>query len=541
MKRVSFLLFALFFLRACPAHATDIYVAQSVAGSNTGANCANARALASLVSADWSPGNTIHLCGTITSQVVPANSGTMGSVITIFFEPNAAIAMPTCGATGCIDLAGLNYILVDGGTACGVISHPIASSTGEVFTACNGTIEATMTGSGGLGSVSGTSVGIYALSNASNVEIRNLNIVNQYVRNGNNGSDGSTGPFYAVHFNGANVFVHNCIMHDEEGGVVGEAGSNNSEISNIYGYNINHDIFLSGPGTNTPDSVTQVKIHDNELFNWWVWDSGTNTFHHDAIIVAGNNNLANGVSHISVYNNYLHGLISQSSVCASASGSCMTALIFMNDGNHFQVFNNLLAPGQGVESGAGFVNNGWIFLWSPGTLNANDVIANNTVIGNQTSHGACIVVEGDASMTLQNNVMSTCNSLIRTYTAPATTFTALSNNTYQNTSLTNAWQQCTNSTCSSSTYYSTLGDWQTATSADTKSQATTGSLQLNVAAPVFSPTIISPLIQNAANLSSLSITALDSDMLGLLRPLNGPWDQGAMDGPSSVQIPTWAW
>ena len=69
---------------AIAAQAQNIYVAQSSAGGDTGADCADARALSTLTSSDWTAGNTIHLCGTITatagtSGLVAQGSGTSGT------------------------------------------------------------------------------------------------------------------------------------------------------------------------------------------------------------------------------------------------------------------------------------------------------------------------------------------------------------------------------------------------------------------------------------------------------------------------------
>jgi len=64
------LLFA-FLLLPSFCHATDIYFAQSAAGGNNGADCADAYAYTDgthgiNISGNWVAGNTLHICGTIT-------------------------------------------------------------------------------------------------------------------------------------------------------------------------------------------------------------------------------------------------------------------------------------------------------------------------------------------------------------------------------------------------------------------------------------------------------------------------------------------
>lgn len=503
-------------LIACPLSAATKYFAQSSAGGNTGVDCADAIALSGVT---WTAGNTYHLCGTVTSQVSPAVSGTNGNLITIIFESGASISKAGCGTTGCINLNGLSYFLIDGSpsaTPCGVVSGT------AVF--CSGTISATGTGSG---QSSSDSVGIYARGGGSNIEIRNLNIANMYVISSNTDTS-ATGNYYGVWTDATSIHVHNCIIHDTFGAIKGEAGNNTSEYDHSQIYNSNWGIALSGPSGATP-VINAIKIHDNDFHDWELWDTTTNTYHHDGVIAAGNNNSANAVTNISVYNNRFHGTISNGTTCAVASNSCMTAMIFMNDGNHFSAYNNVIIP----DPGGGLVNNGWIFFWSPGTLNANDLIADNTVVGNQTTAGACIVVEGDASMTWQNNVSQNCNLLARVYTSPATSFTAFTNNAYQNASLSNSWQL-------GATTYSTLGTWQAALVAaslpgDTSSQAMTSSLNLNSTGQQY---LGSALIGAGVNLTSLSIPALDSDFLGNSRPGGSTaWDIGAYFGVGTSPFP----
>ena len=103
---------------------SDIYVAQTYAGNNTGADCANAYGLMNNGQSTFpndpgywigntgvgivGPGSTVHVCGTTTTPVLAQGDGTSGSHITINFE---------AGATGSASANGHNFIDITGGPA----------------------------------------------------------------------------------------------------------------------------------------------------------------------------------------------------------------------------------------------------------------------------------------------------------------------------------------------------------------------------------------------------------------------------------------
>jgi hypothetical protein len=103
---------------------TDTYFAQASAGTGMGSDCAEARAISSMLAMDWSPGNDLHLCGTYTTQPVALGSGTSGSPITVTYES---------GASGpCPNLNGYTYITVVGGS-CSASSTVAPSATFMTF------------------------------------------------------------------------------------------------------------------------------------------------------------------------------------------------------------------------------------------------------------------------------------------------------------------------------------------------------------------------------------------------------------------------
>jgi len=511
MRRAFFLLLIVLFLGPC-AKAAVIFVAQASAGGNTGANCANARALSSLVAGDWVAGNAIHLCGTITSSFSAQGNGSSGNVISIIFETGANITVAACPTLGCIGLNGRSWILVDGSptaTPCGYVN--------QVDVNCNGVIQATGNGTGGTNV---DSVGVYARGGTSNIEVRNLAIINMYVHTCPNpatcNDTGGNNNVYGVWADGGPNNFHNLVCHDSYGCVKGEAGTNNTNVYNNHLYYANWDVAIFGT-TATP--ATTNTIHDNDMHDWCNWDTTSDTHHHDGAFSAGDNN-GTGTDHLQVYNNYLHGCLSN---CAA---NCMTAPIYLNTMNHVSSYNNVIIPATGQ-----FDLNGLIFYMSFGTLNANDLIANNTVIcgTNAGSTGSGISIRGDASLTMQNNTVQGCNQFVHLDTG-TTTFTSLTNNGYQDSALTNRWQI-------GSTNFSSLATWAAATTGGTEagSIAQTTSLNLNANGRQLTG---SAVIGAGTNLTSLGFTPLDSDALGNARPGGSTaWDIGAYFG-TGLTVPT---
>ena len=107
-----------------PAWSADYYFAQSAAGGNDAASCANAKAI-SYLTGSWSgkvsAGDTVHLCGTFTgaansTMLTVGASGTSGSPITVKFETGAKLTSQQWSQSGAIAATSKNYIVIDGGT-----------------------------------------------------------------------------------------------------------------------------------------------------------------------------------------------------------------------------------------------------------------------------------------------------------------------------------------------------------------------------------------------------------------------------------------
>ncbi|HVM77365.1 MAG TPA: Ig-like domain-containing protein, partial [Candidatus Paceibacterota bacterium] len=163
------------------AAASNIYIAQTAAGSANGTSCANAYALSFFnASNNWGngasqigPGTTVHLCGTFTAPAGASgyidfqNGGLSGNPITLLFEPNAVLQAPYWGPDGAIFGGWSNAnIVINGGT------------NGAVQSTANGTALANQFNYGGAGGPVGV------LAPGGSVTIKNLTISNLYVHAG---------------------------------------------------------------------------------------------------------------------------------------------------------------------------------------------------------------------------------------------------------------------------------------------------------------------------------------------------------------------
>lgn len=511
--RQFLLALALSLLAAVPGQAATRYVSESGGLFSGGTLCNGKTAIsrATFNATTNNPSDVNNMCGILSGSLTPLGSGSAGQPVAITFDSGAKISVSSCGSSGCINLAGNTYYTVQGTTICGF--------NGTSSTACPTTIESTGTGTGKGNS---ESLGINLTSSATHIIVQYMGINGMYVHTGS-GNDTPGGNYYAISIVGSNDTINNNTIHDAGAGIVMNVTSSSITINNNEIYNCNWSVF--GSGSTTVNGITSILVYHNSCHDWQNWDTTSDTFHHDGIFFAGNDNAADTVASVDIYDNYLFGTISDPTVCSGSNNSCMTALIFVNDTNHVRSYNNVLIPNLG---GTQSVSNGWIFYWSPGTLQSASLIADNVVLGNvatqSPAQGACIVVRGDASMTLRNNIMQGCANLLWTYTSPTTTFTNLTNNVYQNASLTASWKQ------DGSTTYNTLGAWQTAISGDSSSQATTSSLKLGSMGQPLSGSIA---IGQGANLTSMGFSALNSDFYGSGRPAVAAWDVGAINSATA--------
>jgi len=528
----KFLLVSLFILfgvlgLAKSSWAADFYVAQNQVGANDGANCANAHSAAWFNTADnWAnpkqtgkigPGDTVHLCGTFT---FPANdstngllkargSGSAGSPITILFEPNAKLQSPQFSQNGGLMLHYYwgchGYIIVDGGTN-GVIENT-ANETGLAYHAASRGLFIT---------------GYYTWS-LSHVEVKNLTIRNIYVNGGSNpnatDTDGQSTENIYLSGNLDNISIHDCTFSNARTGVNGPFDGVTWTNVDIYNNYINdHCWGMSIAGLSAPSTATNLTIHNNEITDWANWQcpasasfctNKTDTYHTDGIITYSGDSAP--VYAPLIYNNYIHGDLGSGSPTALTYCTVGNPTGNGRSGSECIIFNNLL-----VNTGSGAHTALWF-----GTQTKNNKVYNNTIVGTVTnsSFNPCIISSSLGGDVYKNNICSTFSQIFSTQwsgnRAPETFISAMDNNVYYNIG--------TASISSDVGHNHTLAQWQ-GLGYDTHSVTTDPLLDSS-----YKPTVGSSAINAGADLSSVGITALNSDKAEVTRPQGSAWDIGAYE------------
>lgn len=477
--------------------AEDIYIAQNTAGLDNGSSCANAHSAVWFNTAtNWalgvgkiSGGDTAHLCGIITSQMVARASGTAGNVITIFFEPSAKLSQAVCPITGCFNTNQKSFLVLNGGT--------------------NGVVENTNNGTSPTYGNELSSIGINAV-NSSNLEIMNLTIRNMYVHTVDLADDQvSYSDVNAIRYSGSNVRIHHNVLHDAGWAIfhVLRDGNTNIEIDNNEIYNSSHGVTLGGFGALT---VSVVRVHNNHTYDFGNWDTTSNKYHHDGIHVYG---VSGGVvNDLDIYNNLYDG----------NCGNHMTGLIYSSGGDtgerweRMRVFNNVLKCTTLV--------NGQLWL----VRGNNFEIYNNTIIGASTS--TCVKLSDLTDVKVKNNVLSSCNYFLH-FQLPAVTFTNAATDMNYNIyadQQTQAWHW--EAVCP---FCKDIAIWRTNCGCD-ESSTYNASLLLD---SIGHPTEGSPVIGAGANLTILGNPDLNKDKVLIARPSSGAWTAGAYNFASDTVGP----
>ena len=510
----KFLLVSLFILfgvlgLARSSWAADFYITQNVSGANTGADCANAHAVSWFnASGNWSnpkqadkigQGDTVHLCGTITSQLTVQNSGSSGSPITILFEPGAKIQPNTyCGdgTNACLDISNKSYIVVDGGTTCGRVNG--------VDVACNGKILSTDLSHGGEA--------IYSYY-CSNCEVHNLEIGPICVpASGCAVGSGGVGIGASGTPAGTTLKLHNNHIHHVEWGItyvpVG-TNDNGLQIYNNWEHDNGHHIDI---GNNGNGRMAAALIYNNHLGSTNIWDDTGCPDHHNALHVFG---MGTGInSGIDFYNNLIDG----------NWGNCSTGGLYFegNEQGHnrnIRVFNNLWNMTYTQ------MNNGNVTLCGDGPM----AFYNNTIFGRNIESEICFSTCGafdGGSLTYENNILVGCST---GFVYRDIIMTLMDRNLYANGG---GW---TNQGTDGPQWWDTLLQWKLACldtwpSAVCDANSFFGTLNgyagLNSTGQ---PQSGSPAINTGANLTSLGISALNFDLAGVSRPQGSAWDIGAYE------------
>lgn len=475
-------IFGILLLSALATNGANYYIAQTAAGAGDASSCANAKASSwNWLSPNVADGDTIHLCGTFTSQLSAKISGSSVG-ITLLFEAGAKFSAPVFGATGAIYVPSKNYITIDGGG--------------------NGLIENTSNGDGLA--TQNVSSGIY-VDRADHLEIKNLTISNIYVHT-QNSSVGASPDSYGVVIDGStNLLAHNNIIHDVKSGFFRLAtfsGSNLSFYTNTtYNTNWGFGITVGGAGI----VLDSINVYNNDISMGNAWDDMTNGNHHNGLYAFTDASGAGQITNLAFYGNICHG--------APGEVWTSTACFFTEYGVPSpKIYNNLFIGVLGDPA------NGYINLQT-GTAASSPLIANNTFLGtHNATYGAitprCITFANNTATTgtIQNNLCSTVAQGIASNSGSS--FTSDYDNIYNVT-----YYGAVNGTNYSA--WSGGGSWQ---AAGFDVHGINSNPMLTTAYALGAG---SPAIGAGTNLTSLGITALNSDKNGIPRPSSGAWDIGA--------------
>jgi hypothetical protein len=382
-----------FFALLVTLQAEDLYFTQSGSGSHNGTignpwsvteanNPSNWGAGAGKVS----PGDTIHVVGTITSNFSPQAGGTSGNPVTILFDSGANFTSPLWPSPyGAISFADLSYITIDGG-ATGMIGGYGATGTS------NGFIQNTANGTG-LAHQS-DSVGIW-MAGSSNIIIKNLVVKNLYVRAQNDPPAGITlaSAVHLLYYGGlssyGNDLVTNCVFSDCGNGFdIDYNTTTNLEYSYCTAYNTNI-CGWAGNHYNT-STLSGMHVHHCYFHDWKNWDDSIDSSHHDGFFTfcyLPSTGYAQNVT-------YDHNVI------GPGFGANATTGLFIQ----YQVKDALIYDNLFLVDSSGAPNNGCMYLNSYPSIGGVFRVYNNTAVG--VGSGAMIDISGGDTYYVNNNVSS---------------------------------------------------------------------------------------------------------------------------------------
>lgn len=523
-----------------PPSLQDLYLALADAGAANGSSCANAHVYTWFnTSGNWagsftvgkvSPDTAVHLCGTFTGGnattfLTAQGSGTSGHPITVVFESGAVMRPNYCNANGCIDLNGKSYLVISGG------STPCGAVTKWTTTACNGQIENYAIGSTSLtcpngstcsalsGSIKTVGVGSNT-GDPSHIEVKNIKLGPFYTRNTSDHTDGGQSAYGIGLFGGTlaqDITLDYSVCVSVAKCFLVSLGSASSTVSGYVMHHVNSSdqCWAMGVGANsTTLNVAGLLFHDNEVSNWAAFAAGNSTggedchangtmwFNGDGGTIHTTTGFI-GDSASGSYNNYLHGDLDGGYSGASASGflSCQDNCISVYFVNNVIVDTCTLSACGGP-------------FYFNGAGGGGQRVINNTVVAAGIPN--CVLVTGTTGPTvIKNNICSTAANFIGILQSTLTGWTTSDYNDVYNLTNPSNWVCQNTATCNSLATEQGAGR-------DVHSFTTNPNLTAN-----YHLNAGSPAIGTGVNLTSLGITALNSDVDGVARPASAPWDIGA--------------
>lgn len=512
MRRILFLIVLL----TGPAFASTTYYAQSSAGGNTGADCADALALPGSLAV--SAGNVYVYCGTGTytagtsAAVTLTGGGSSGNPAIFRFAHSAVMQATYWGQNAAIRVAA-NYITVDGsptGTPCGYVA--------SVDVACDGTIQATANGAALANQVAGGKC-VWINGGLAGDTVQNLNCQNLFVAVSGSSSNETTAAFSTqstcvyADFTPNHLTIQNNVCNNSYAtfrwGYQGTTGNSNVIQNNVMSNTAEGVWIGAGSSSATIDSSGTLSTINNNDFSNLIFDTvplptcGSGSNHMEFIHLFTNQTsaqIATSGAPFQIAGNYFHGL-GGCSFTAYVYIECSTACtapahLFVDLFNNVSISTD---PNSAMTKGAG--GNGQ-FSCEGATCREH----NNTFYATGTTGGSdneAIQCEGGSTVTAENNIFQ------------GTVYGFFGCSTQSNNLGYNLTNSC-GASCS----------------------VTTNPLLNTGSSPPYQLTSTSSgAYQAGANLTSLAIAGLDSDQLGNARPSVAAWDMGAFNFNSGVGPP----
>ena len=400
-------------------HEGNIYVAQTAQGNDSGNDPANAHSIdwlndennwSSSIDADdglIGPGDTVHLCGTISTAIMIRGSGMVHYPITIYFEENAKLSSPCFEANpgnhndGAITLVQQEHVIIDGGE--------------------NGLIENTDTGTITFfnyyrtnqdeNNMDGT-VGI-CISESQNIEIKNMHILNLYksISTFLNPSFENRYGDIGAHTNSRGILIHQSdsihVLNNEITYTGFGVIANVLENENI---EIDHNVFsrcsaaIVGAGIVNHDNPS-LDIHHNYIFDTTDWG------YNDGMKFFGTNpDQLDRFKGIKIYNNIIGPDISTENHPA-------TAWIVADQGFLIEpeIFHNVFIAGPNdYNTGRAihFIEVGGNYHITNTICPQNSKIYNNTIFSESPNSAVGIVIgKGAAGHQIYNNIIKATHNI----------------------------------------------------------------------------------------------------------------------------------
>jgi hypothetical protein len=494
------------------ALANDVYIAQAAAGSAIGSSCANALVYTYFNNGgNWTsgtpsgtqigPGTTVHLCGTFTASAGASNylqfqgSGTSGNPITLIFASGAIIQAPYWSGAA-IEMSG-SYLIVNG------------NNTGTIQATANGT---------GLANAQDNGIGVDSGNGCTNCIIENLTVTNIYVHSctlpiSNCTDEGGQNTYGIRAVTGNNTTITGNTVNNMKWCVFYVYGTSNTgtQISNNTISNCDHGVVF-GDQNDSADSGNG-SIFGNNISNMNNWDDAGDYNHHDGVHTWANH--TGSTYTVLLYSNSLHG----------NGGANFNTWIGIEAGsNGSTIFNNVVNMQSNCVGGAGLLG----LFSGGGPYGGNNAIYNNTIQGNGGSDNCegIGIQEQTGGTIVKNNIVMNTGTFA--YIPASGQVSSIDHNLYYNAA-NGYW-------CPSNIEVS-FSVWRSGCTYDLNGANSNPSL-----ASGMTPNSGSPAIGLGANLSSLGIAALDTDMAGVTRASTGTctpgvagcWDAGAYQYQTST-------